>query len=146
MKRITLFSDGSSLGNPGFGGYCAILKYKDKEKIVSGSKANVTNNQMELKAVIEGIKAVKEPCEIEIVSDSTYVLNSVSEWLESWIKKDFKNVKNVDMWKEYLKISSKHKIKTTWVKGHAGHTENEKCDKIAKEEAQKLKEKLGNAE
>ena len=142
MKNITLFSDGSSLGNPGFGGYCAILRYKDSEKIVSGSDANATNNQMELKAVIEGIKAIKEPCKIEIVSDSTYVLKSILEWLENWIKKDFKDVKNADMWKEYLKVSNKHKIKGTWVRGHAGHIENEKCDKIAKEEALKLKQKM----
>lgn len=143
MKRITLFSDGSSLGNPGFGGYCAILRYKNNEKIICGSCADVTNNQMELRAVIEGIKAIKEPCEIEIVSDSNYVLKSILEWLDTWVKKDFKNVKNIDMWKEYLKISSKHKITGTWVKGHVGHVENEKCDKIAKNEALKLKQKLG---
>ncbi|MFV0481081.1 MAG: ribonuclease HI [Campylobacteraceae bacterium] len=139
MKRITLFSDGSSLGNPGFGGYCAILRYKDSEKIVSGGEIDTTNNRMELKAVIEAMKIIKEPCYIEIVSDSSYVIKGIIEWLENWIAKDFKNVKNPDLWKEYIKVSKNHKVKGTWVKGHAGHEENEKCDKIAKEEALKLK-------
>ncbi len=139
MKKVHLFSDGSSLGNPGFGGYCAILRYKDVEKIVSGSQKDATNNQMELKAVIEGLKMLKEPCEVEIVSDSSYVVRGINEWLKNWIKKDFKGVKNPDLWKEYLEVAKKHKIKAIWVRGHDGHKENEKCDKIAKEEAEKLK-------
>lgn len=139
MKHITLFSDGSSLGNPGFGGYCAILRYKNSEKIVSGGEKSVTNNQMELKAVIEGIKALKEPCCIEIISDSSYVTKGISLWLDNWIKKEFKNIKNIDLWREYLSVSKNHEIKTTWIKGHAGHRENEFCDKIAKEEAMKMK-------
>jgi ribonuclease HI len=141
MKSITLFSDGSSLGNPGFGGYCAILRFKDKEKIVKGGENDTTNNRMELKAVIEGIKALKEPCFIEIVSDSSYVTKGISEWLQNWIAKDFKNVKNPDLWREFVKISKIHTIKTTWIKGHNGHIENEKCDEIAKNEAEKLRSK-----
>jgi ribonuclease HI len=140
MKKVHLYSDGSSLGNPGFGGYCAILKYKDHQKIAKGSQKIATNNQMELKAVIEGLKLLKEPCEVEIVSDSSYVVRGINEWLENWVKKDFKKVKNTDLWKEYLEISKPHKIEAFWVKGHNGHKENEMCDKIAKEEAELLKQ------
>lgn len=141
MKKVYIFSDGSSLGNPGAGGYCAILKYGDSQKIVSGSEADTTNNRMELKAVIEGVRALREPCLIELTSDSKYVLNAIDSWLENWIRKDFKKVKNPDLWREFLKVSKKHKIVTNWVRGHSGHSENELCDKIAKEEAEKLKNK-----
>ena len=140
MKQVHLYSDGSSLGNPGFGGYCSILKYGDHQKIIKGANANVTNNQMELKAVIEGLKALKEPCEVTIVSDSNYVVKAINEWLKNWIKKNFKGVKNIDMWKEFLEVSKQHKIKAMWVKGHDGHKENELCDTIAKDEATRLKD------
>ena len=143
MKKISLFCDGSSLGNPGFGGYCAILRYKDSEKIVKGAQENTTNNQMELKAVIEGLKALKEPCEVDLVSDSTYVVKGINEWLESWKKRDFKKVKNPELWREFIDVSKGHKIVASWVRGHDGHEENERCDKIAREEAQNLKERYG---
>jgi len=134
-----LYSDGSSLGNPGAGGYCAILKYGSAQKIVKGAEANTTNNRMELKAVIEGLKAIKEPCEVVITSDSNYVVKAINEWLQNWIKKNFKGVKNVDLWKEYLEIAKKHDIKAIWVKAHNGHEENELCDTIAKQEALRIK-------
>lgn len=139
MKKIYLFSDGSSLGNPGEGGYCAILRYKENEKVIRGGEKDTTNNKMELKAVIEGLRAIKEPCEIEIVSDSSYVVKGINEWLQNWIKKDFNKVKNPDLWKEYITVSNMHKINAVWVRGHSGHPENEKCDIIAKQEAEKLK-------
>jgi ribonuclease HI len=139
MKKVHLYSDGSSLGNPGLGGYCAILKYKGHEKIAKGSQRDATNNQMELKAVIEGLKLLKEPCEVDVTSDSSYVVKGINEWLSGWIKKDFKKVKNPDLWREYVDVSKDHKIRAYWVKGHAGHEENEKCDKIAKEEAESLR-------
>ena len=139
MKKISLFSDGSALGNPGFGGYCAILRYKESEKIISGSKMDATNNQMELLAVIEGLAALKEPCEVEITSDSSYVVKGINEWLKGWIQKDFKKVKNPELWKRYLEVAKPHKIKAFWVRGHDGHEENERCDEIAKQEAEKLK-------
>jgi len=139
MKKVHLYSDGSSLGNPGLGGYCAILKYKGHEKIAKGSQRDATNNQMELKAVIEGLKILKEPCEVDVTSDSSYVVKGINEWLVGWVKKDFKKVKNPDLWREYIDVSKTHKIKAFWVKGHAGHEENEKCDKIAKEEAESLR-------
>jgi len=139
MKKIEIFTDGSSLGNPGAGGWCAILRYKGHEKILRGGEENTTNNRMELVAVIEALKALKEPCEIDLFSDSTYVLKGIDEWLYGWVKKNFKNVKNVDLWKEFIKVSKNHKININWVKGHSGHKENEICDKIAKEEALKRK-------
>ncbi len=140
MKKIEIFTDGSSLGNPGPGGWCAILRYKNNEKILSGGEKNTTNNRMELIAVIEALKALKEPCEIELFADSTYVLKGINEWLNNWVKKDFKNVKNTDLWKEFLNISKNHNININWVKGHSGHRENEICDKIARKEALKRKQ------
>ena len=141
MKQVHLYSDGSSLGNPGFGGYCAILKFGKAEKIVSGGQKLATNNQMELKAVIEGLKALKEPCDVTITSDSSYVVKGINEWLANWIKKDFKKVKNPDLWQEYVKVSKPHHVKAFWVRGHAGHEENERCDDIARGEAEVLQEK-----
>lgn len=139
MKKIEIFTDGSSLGNPGAGGWCAILRYKNNEKIISGGEENTTNNRMELKAVIEALKALKEPCDIELFADSQYVLKGINEWLENWVSKNFKNVKNIDLWQEFLLLSKNHKININWVKGHSGHKENEICDKIAKNEALKRK-------
>ena len=141
MKKIEIFTDGSSLGNPGAGGWCALLRYKEKEKIISGGEEYTTNNKMELTAVIEALKILKEPCEIELFSDSTYVLKGINEWLEGWVKKNFKNVKNTELWKKFLEVSKPHKIHINWIKGHSGHKENEICDKIAKREALKRKNK-----
>ena len=138
MKRVELFTDGSSLGNPGPGGWCSILRYKNHEKTLKGAEKHTTNNRMELKAVIEGLKALKEPCEVDLYSDSTYVINAIDKWLEGWVKKDFKNIKNPDLWREFLEVSSPHKINVFWVKAHNGHRENEICDKIAKEEARRI--------
>ena len=139
MKKVEIFTDGSSLGNPGPGGWCAILRYKNFEKIISGGEDYTSNNKMELKAVIEALKILKEPCEVEIFSDSTYVVNAINQWLDSWVRKNFKNVKNSELWKEFLEVSKNHKIKINWIKAHIGHRENEICDKIAKDEASKRK-------
>lgn len=142
MKRVTLFCDGSALGNPGPGGYGVILRYGSIERELSGGEEYTTNNQMELKAVIEGLRVLKEPCEVTIVSDSSYVVKGITEWLEGWIKKDFKNVKNPNLWKEYIEVAKGHKIDALWVRGHNGHTENERCDILAKNEALKMKEAI----
>lgn len=139
MKKITLFSDGSALGNPGPGGYGAILRYGDKERIISGGEAHTTNNRMELLGVIEGLRALKEPCDVTIISDSSYVIKGINEWLEGWVKRNFAKVKNPDLWQEYLRVSQPHQIHGVWVRGHNGHPENERCDVIAKEEAEKFK-------
>lgn len=142
MKKITLFSDGSALGNPGPGGFGAILRYGDKERIVSGGEEHTTNNRMELLGVIEGLRALKEPCEVTVISDSSYVIRGINEWLEGWIKRNFAKVKNPDLWQEYIQVSAQHRIIGVWVRGHNGHPENERCDVIAKEEAEKFKKGL----
>jgi ribonuclease HI len=142
VKKITLFSDGSALGNPGPGGYGAILRYGDKEREISGGEVHTTNNRMELLGVIEGLRALREPCRVEIISDSSYVVKGINEWLDGWVKRDFKKVKNPDLWMDYLDVSKGHVINAIWVRGHNGHIENERCDILAKEEAQKMKEAI----
>jgi ribonuclease HI len=144
MKKIRLYSDGSSLGNPGAGGWGTILKYKESVKELSGGNPHTTNNIMELTGVVEGLKALKEPCDVEVISDSKYVVQGINEWLSNWEKNNWRTagkspVKNLELWKEYLEVSKKHTITATWVKGHAGHIENERCDVLAKSEAQKLR-------
>ncbi len=138
MKEVRLYTDGSSLGNPGASGYCGILVYKENEKIIQGGEALSTNNRMELKAVNESLKVLKEPCKILLFTDSKYVCDGISKWLDSWVNKDFKNVKNPDLWQEFLELSKQHHIEVIWIKGHSGHPMNERCDKIAKEQAQQL--------
>ena len=147
MKKVYIYSDGSSLGNPGPGGWGTVLKYQDKVKEISGGNPNTTNNQMELQGAIEGLKLLKEPCEVELISDSKYVVQGINEWLSSWIKNNWrtaakKPVKNLELWQEYVKISQPHKINATWVKGHAGHEENERCDDLARAEAEALRKQL----
>ena len=141
-KQITLYSDGSSLGNPGPGGYGGILEYKGKIKEYSGAAQRTTNNRMELMGVIVGLRMLKEPCIVEVITDSAYVVGAINEWLVNWVKKDFKKVKNVDLWKEYLESAKYHEVKATWVKGHDGHPQNERCDELARTEAEMIREKL----
>ena len=95
---------------------------------------------MELLGVIEGLRALKEPCEVTVISDSSYVIRGINEWLEGWVKRHFAKVKNPDLWQEYIRVSSGHRINGIWVRGHNGHPENERCDVIAKEEAEKFKQ------
>ena len=144
MKKVTLFSDGSALGNPGPGGYGTILRFGNKEKIISGCAEHTTNNRMELLAVVEGLRALKEPCEVDVVSDSSYVTKGINEWLVGWVKRDFKKVKNPDLWQDYIEVSKIHKVHGIWVRGHNGHEENERCDTLARTQAEKMKEKLHN--
>lgn len=140
MKQVTIFSDGSSLGNPGPGGYGVILRYGNREKELSGGEPMTTNNRMELKGVIEGLKALKEPCDVTIYSDSSYVVRAINEWLDGWVKRDFKKVKNPDLWREYLEAAKPHRVKAIWVRGHNGHPENERCDELARMSAENFKE------
>lgn len=142
MKQITLYTDGSSLGNPGPGGYGGILDYKGKRKEYYGGDAATTNNRMELLAVIEGLKLLKEPCAVEVVSDSSYVVKAINEWLEGWIAKGFKKVKNVDLWEAYIEAAKPHRVHGTWIRGHDGHPENERCDDLARNEAERIKKTL----
>lgn len=145
MKKIYLFSDGSALGNPGPGGYGTILRYNTTEKIISGGEPHTTNNRMELRGVIEGLKALKEPCDVTVTSDSSYVVKAINEWLASWVARNFKKVKNPDLWQEYLDVSAPHKITAVWVRGHDGHEENERCDDIARGEAEKFKTQVNQS-
>ena len=146
MKKITIYSDGSSLGNPGFGGWGTVLQFNGHTKELSGSASQVTNNQMELQAAMEGFRALKEPCDVMLVSDSKYVIDGLTKWINNWIKNNWKTaakkpVKNKEIWQEFHKLSSIHKIDTQWVKGHAGHPQNERCDFLARDAAEKLKAK-----
>ena len=143
MKQVAIYSDGSSLGNPGPGGWGTILRFGPHEKELVGGEPMTTNNRMELRAVIEGLKALKEPCDVTIYSDSSYVVNAINEWLDNWIARDFKKVKNPELWREYIKAAKPHRVKAVWVRGHAGHPENERCDELARGYAEKLKEELG---
>lgn len=137
MKKVQLYTDGACSGNPGKGGYGAVLKYKDAEKTFSQGFKLTTNNRMELLAAIVGLEALKEPCEVELYSDSKYLVDAVEKgWVYGWMKKgwkksDGKPALNVDLWKRLLSQMSVHKVKLVWLKGHAGHPENERCDRMA---------------
>jgi ribonuclease HI len=137
MKSVKIYTDGSCLNNPGIGGYCALLKYPNrKQRLVKGAELNTTNNRMELKAIIEAIKALpKGNYKIEIYSYSMISVKAINEWLHKWILQNFKKTKNIDLWKEYLKVSRPHQVQAIWIKAHNGHPENELCDKVAREEA-----------
>ena len=143
-KRVKIYTDGSCLNNPGTGGYCALLKYPNgKTKEVLGAELDTTNNRMELKAVIEGIKALlKSHYSITVISDSQITVKGINEWLPNWIRQDFKKTKNSDLWREFIEVSKPHKVIAEWVRGHSGHPENELCDRLAREQAKKLKERL----
>lgn len=145
MKQVTLYCDGSSLGNPGAGGWCGILNFANKQKILRGGEPYTTNNRMELLAVIESIKILKEPCKVMLYSDSRYVCDGINQWLQSWVKKEFKNVKNSDLWQAYLQVSKPHEVIANWVKGHAGNPQNELCDTLAREQAQLYTKGMCNA-
>ncbi|MDD2375873.1 MAG: ribonuclease HI [Clostridia bacterium] len=138
-KKIIMYTDGACSGNPGPGGYAAILIYEGNIKEVSGFEKDTTNNKMELTAVIKGLESIKQPCDIEIYSDSTYVVDSVEKgwlfgWLKkNWIKSDKKPVKNVELWIEMLKYLKIHNIKFIKVKGHSDNEYNNRCDKLAVE-------------
>ena len=128
-----LYTDGASSGNPGPGGYGVVLKCGSLEKEMSGGFARTTNNRMELLAVIVGLEAVKwENAVVEVFSDSSYVVKALNEgWLESWERKNWKKVKNPDLWQRFLVVYRRHRVSFHWIKGHAGHPENERCDRLA---------------
>lgn len=139
-KQVTVFTDGSCLGNPGSGGYGAILRYKHIEKTLSAGYYLTTNNRMELMAAILALEALKEPCKVSIIIDSQYVRKGITQWIFIWKKCGWKSrnkqpIKNVDLWKRLDSIIQRHTIAWGWVKGHAGHAENERCDALAREAA-----------
>lgn len=137
LKKVTIYTDGACSGNPGPGGYGAVLIYNGKKKEISGAKESTTNNKMELLAVIKALELLKEKCEVEVYSDSAYVVNSINnKWVYSWkknnwIKSDKTKAKNVELWEELLKLVSFHDVKFIKVKGHADNEYNNRCDKLA---------------
>lgn len=137
MKRVEIFTDGACSGNPGPGGWGAILRYNGREKEISGGEKATTNNRMELTAVIEALKLLKEPCEVSLCTDSKYVGDALTlGWARSWKKNgwrkaDKKPALNPDLWEELLRLCDIHKVSVIWVKGHAEHPENERCDRLA---------------
>ena len=141
MKTVTLYTDGACSGNPGPGGWCAILEYMGTEKVLSGGQRETTNNRMELTAVIEGLRALKEPCTVELYSDSKYVIDALEKgWRKKgWIKSDKKPALNPDLWEQLLALTEKHQMRYHWVKGHADNPYNNRCDQIAVSQWQQLK-------
>jgi ribonuclease HI len=143
--HINIYTDGSCLGNPGPGGWAALLRFKDNEKMFGGGQLDTTNNQMELQAVISGLKALTKSCEIDLYTDSKYVLDGYTKWMDGWKKRgwkksDKKPVLNKELWMELDKQGQQHNITWHWVKGHSGHDENERVDDHARFEAEKIKE------
>ena len=137
MQPINLYTDGSSRGNPGHGGYGIVLTCGPHRKELSGGFSCTTNNRMELLAVIVGLEAIKRPnAQVNIYSDSSYVVKAINEgWLKNWVVKGLHKQKNADLWERYLRIAQKHQLRFFWIKGHAGHPENERCDQLAVEAA-----------
>ncbi|GGZ98561.1 ribonuclease H [Novosphingobium arvoryzae] len=144
MKRVEVFTDGACKGNPGPGGWGAVLRMGPHEKELSGSEPGTTNNRMELTAVIEALGALKQPCEVHLHTDSRYVIDGITSWIFGWQKNGWKTaakkpVLNADLWQVLLAATRPHKIKWIWVKGHAGHPENERADKLASDAAESLR-------
>ena len=143
MKDIIIYTDGACSGNPGNGGYGAILMYGNMKKIVSGGAKNTTNNRMELMAVIEALKALKEPCKVQLYSDSAYVINAFNQdWIGNWQRNGFKNAKkkpieNIELWQRLINLNDYHEIEWIKVKGHADNPYNNRCDELARLEISK---------
>ena len=135
MKTVIIYTDGACSGNPGPGGWGAILSYKGQEKEISGGAAETTNNRMELTAVIEALALLKEPCVVELFSDSKYVIDALEK---GWIKSDKKPALNVDLWERLLELVSRHQLRYHWVKGHAANEKNNRCDEMAVAESKKF--------
>lgn len=136
MKKVQLITDGACLGNPGPGGWAYILRYKDHVREASGGEPETTNNRMELRAAVEGLRALKEPCEVEITTDSEYLRNGITEWIHNWKARGWKTagkkpVKNQDLWQELDAESRRHKTHWNWTKGHASHPDNNRADELA---------------
>ncbi len=139
IKTVEIFTDGACSGNPGAGGYGIVMRYGSHEKELSGGESNTTNNRMELTGVIVALSALKEPCRVILTTDSKYVADSVTKgWVYNWQKKNWvkkgEPVPNTDLWKQLLPLLEKHEVTFNWVKGHAGHPENERCDRLAVEQ------------
>lgn len=148
MKEVILYTDGACSGNPGVGGYGAILIYKGKERVISGAEGMTTNNRMELMAVIKGLEALKEPCKVDIYSDSAYVVNAfLQDWITNWQNNGFKTSKgkvlNIELWQKLIKLCACHDVSWHKVKGHADNEYNNRCDSIARKEIDNFKKNAG---
>jgi ribonuclease HI len=144
QDNIHIFTDGACSGNPGPGGWGAVIQFNEKDIELSGAEFETTNNRMELTAVIKALTEITVPAEIEITTDSKYVLDGITKWLKGWKMKNWKTaankpVKNVDLWMELDRLQDIHKINWKWIKGHAGHEENERCDELARRAIKELK-------
>lgn len=134
---VEIFADGACSGNPGAGGFCAILRKGERIRELSGCEGMTTNNRMELLAVISALEALKKPCDVRVTTDSNYVVKGMSEWIHTWLKNNWRNaqkkeVLNRDLWERLLRAAGPHNIEWVWIKGHNGHPENERCDSIAR--------------
>jgi ribonuclease HI len=142
-KLVEIFTDGACKGNPGPGGWAALLRYNGKEKLISGAELSTTNNRMELKAAIAGISSLTKDCRVAVYTDSEYVKNGITQWIHNWkknnwYKKDREQVKNADLWRELDVLAAQHHVEWHWVRGHSGHPENELVDAKAKEAIEDL--------
>ena len=144
---VEMFADGACLGNPGPGGWAALLRFKGVDREISGGERHTTNNRMELMAVITGLQSLKRSCRVRVTTDSQYVQKGITEWIHGWKKRgwktaDKKPVKNVDLWQVLDEARSTHRVSWHWVKGHSGHVENERVDVLARTEAVKIRDSL----
>ena len=144
MKPVDIHTDGACLGNPGPGGWAALLVHEGRERELAGGEALTTNNRMEMLAAIMALEALKSPCQVVLSTDSQYVQKGIGEWLPNWIRRGWKTaggepVKNKDLWERLQLAAAPHKVQWKWVKGHAGHVENERVDKLARAEAEKFR-------
>ena len=141
MKQVEIFTDGACKGNPGPGGWGALLRMGRHEKELSGGEAETTNNRMELRAAIEGLNALIEPCAVDVYSDSKYVIEGITKWVHGWQKRGWVNaskkpVRNEDLWHDLIEAARRHRVEWRWVKGHSGHEGNERADRLASDAAE----------
>lgn len=144
MKQVEIHTDGACLGNPGPGGWAALLRFQGRERELAGGEVLTTNNRMELMAAIAGLEALREPCSVDLYTDSKYVQQGISEWMPGWIRRGWKTaggdvVKNQDLWQRLDAAACRHQVRWHWVKGHAGHPDNERVDALARTEAESFR-------
>jgi ribonuclease HI len=147
MKQITIHTDGACLGNPGPGGWAAVLSNGEVTRELHGGEPDTTNNRMEMTAAIEGLSALKEPCQVDLTTDSEYLRLGITRWIKNWVRNGWrtaarKPVKNADLWQQLQQLVEIHQVKWFWVKGHTGHPENERCDALASLEAERYRDQL----
>jgi ribonuclease HI len=147
LKKVTIHSDGACAGNPGPGGWAAILQYQNRTKEISGGAPATTNNRMEIQAAISGLRSLKQPCEVDFFTDSEYLRDGITRWMAGWKRRNWrtkerKPVRNQDLWRELDSATNGHRIKWHWLKGHAGHPLNERCDELAVAEIEKIRKQF----